>query len=54
MFVYFNSIEDDYFFKNWKQDYSEMEMMMRKMDSSRNEFLKRFHPGLIESRKQDK
>ncbi len=45
--------EDDYFFKNWQRDYSEMEEMMRKMDSSRNEFLKRFHPGLIESKEQD-
>ena len=41
--------EEDYFFKNWEQQQHDMRELMRKMDSSRNAFLKRFHPGLMES-----
>jgi len=44
--------EEDYFFKNWEQQQQDMRELMRKMDSSRNAFLKRFHPGLMESGNQ--
>ena len=43
--------KEDYFFKNWERHNQQMEDFMRKMDSSRNIFLKRFHPGLMESGK---
>ena len=41
--------KDDYFFKNWQMQHSEYEDMIKKMDSMRNEFLRKFHPGLMES-----
>lgn len=41
--------QNDYFYKNWKNQHSELEDMIKKMDSSRYEFLKKFHPGLMES-----
>lgn len=44
---------DDYFFKNWKRQQLEMEKIMRQMDSTRNEFLRKFHPGLMESKEKD-
>ena len=44
--------EDDYFFRNWQSQHSELENMIKHMDSTRNLFLKRFHPGLLESKKQ--
>lgn len=40
---------EDYFFDNWERHESNMEEMIKKMDSIRNSFLKRFHPGLMES-----
>lgn len=39
----------DYFFEQWERKPIEMEELMKKMDSSRNAFLKRFYPGLLES-----
>ena len=42
---------NDYFFKNWQMQHSELEEMIKRMDSSRNVFLKHFHPGLMESKK---
>ena len=44
--------DDDYFFRNWEQQQQDMRELMRMMDSSRNAFLKRFHPGLMESGNQ--
>jgi hypothetical protein len=44
-----NFFKDDYFFKNWQMQHSEYEDMIKKMDSMRNEFLRKFHPGLMES-----
>ena len=43
--------EEDYFFRNWEEQQQDMLELMRKMDSSRNAFLKKFHPGLMESGK---
>ena len=40
--------KDDYFLKNWQMQHSEYEDMIKKMDSMRNEFLRKFHPGLME------
>ena len=44
--------DEDYFFRNWEKQQQDMRELMRKMDSSRNAFLKRFHPGLMESGSQ--
>lgn len=44
----------DYFFRNWQSQHSELDKMIKKMDSSRNAFLKRFHPGLLESHSKSK
>ncbi|MEH6769070.1 hypothetical protein [Maribacter arcticus] len=44
---------DDYFFNQWERQPIEIEELMQKMDSTRNAFLKRFHPGLMESKKKD-
>ena len=44
---------DDYFIRNWQKQHSELEQMIRRMDSTRNAFLKRFHPGLMESKEKD-
>lgn len=44
--------KEDYFFKSWQNQHSEFDKIIKRMDSSRNAFLKRFHPGLLES--QDK
>lgn len=41
----------DYFFDHWKQKSMDIDEMLKQMDSTRNMFLKRFHPGLMESRK---
>lgn len=46
--------KEDYFFKNWKNQHSELDEMIKRMDSSRNAFLKRFHPGLLESKNKTK
>lgn len=44
---------DDYFFRNWQEHQDEIEKMIKKMDSSRNAFLRKYHPGLIDSGKED-
>lgn len=41
--------EEDYFFKNWERHHSDIEGIMKKMDSLRNDFLKKHHPGLLDS-----
>ena len=45
---------DDYFFRNWQEHQDEIEKMIKKMDSSRNAFLRKYHPGLIGSGKEEK
>ncbi|OZV69809.1 hypothetical protein [Winogradskyella aurantia] len=45
-----NFFKKDYFFDQWKQNPMSIEKMLQQMDSTRNLFLKRFHPGLLESR----
>ncbi|MGE0560367.1 MAG: hypothetical protein AB7O47_00990 [Flavobacteriales bacterium] len=47
-----NFFKKDYFYESWSSQNFDIEQMMRQMDSTRNEFLKRFHPGLMESNKQ--
>ena len=42
--------KDDYFLRNWQSQHSLLEEMIKRMDSSRNAFLKHFYPGLIESK----
>ncbi|NJB70389.1 hypothetical protein GGR42_000851 [Saonia flava] len=44
---------EDYFFKNWEKQHSELQEMMKKMDSTRNAFLKKYHPGLLESKENN-
>lgn len=44
--------EEDYYFKNWQNHQNDMEGMMRKMDSIRNNFLKDKYPGLMESKEK--
>ncbi|WP_272022967.1 hypothetical protein [Olleya namhaensis] len=48
-----NFFKSDYFFKNWKNQNDQLEQMIKRMDSSRNAFLKQFHPGLLESKKNN-
>lgn len=43
--------KQDYFIRNWQMQHSEIEEMIKKMDSSRNAFLKNYYPGLMESKK---
>jgi len=40
---------DDYFSDRWQRHPMDMEQLMKGMDSVRNAFLKRYHPGLMES-----
>lgn len=42
----------DYFFDQWQQHPLDVEQMIRQMDSTRNLFLKRFYPGLQESKEK--
>ncbi|NHF59621.1 hypothetical protein FK220_009735 [Flavobacteriaceae bacterium TP-CH-4] len=44
--------EEDYFFKNWERHHSDMEGIIKQMDSLRNAFLKKYHPGLMESQEE--
>lgn len=46
--------KEDYFYENWINQHSELDKMIKRMDSSRNVFLKRFHPGLLESKPKTK
>ncbi|NAS12274.1 hypothetical protein [Poritiphilus flavus] len=43
--------KDDYFLQHWEDQDFNVEEMIKKMDSTRNAFLRRFHPGLLESSK---
>ena len=44
--------KDDYFFNNWERHHSVIEGMIKKIDSVRNAFLMKYHPGLKESMKK--
>lgn len=46
--------KEDYFFKTWQNQHSELDKRIKQMDSLRNAFLKRFHPGLLESKDKTK
>ena len=48
-----NFFKNDYFYNSWEKQHFDVEQMMRQMDSTRNEFLKEFYPGLMESQKED-
>ena len=39
--------KEDYFLNNWQEHHSDIENMMKKMDSVRNAFLRKHHPGLM-------
>lgn len=39
---------DDYFSQRWARQQSDLEEMMKKMDSTRRAFFEKYHPGLIE------
>lgn len=40
-----------YYFDNWNRQQFNIEQMMKQMDSTRNDYLKRYFPGLMESKK---
>ena len=40
--------KEDYFYKNWERHHSDIEDMIKKMDSVRNAFLRKHHPGLMD------
>ncbi|ARV14789.1 hypothetical protein [Polaribacter sp. SA4-12] len=42
--------KEDYFLRNWKTQHAELEKMIKRMDAERNAFLKKYHPGLLQSR----
>ncbi|MGB5553372.1 MAG: hypothetical protein WBM83_01850 [Flavobacteriaceae bacterium] len=44
--------KDDYFIDHWVRQPIDMEQMMKRMDSVRNQFLKKYHPGLLESQEE--
>ena len=43
--------KEDYFFNQWNRQPLDISEMMRQMDSTRNEFMKKFYPGLMQSRR---
>lgn len=45
--------KNDYFFRNWQKQHPDIEEIVKQMDSLRNDYLKKFHPGLMESIKKD-
>ena len=42
--------KEDYFLDNWQEHHSDIEDMMKKMDSVRNAFLRKHHPGLMDKK----
>lgn len=40
--------KEDYFYKNWERHHSDIEDMIKKMDSVRIAFLRKHHPGLMD------
>lgn len=45
--------KDDYFFNQWNRQPLDISKMMRQMDSTRNNFMKKFYPGLLESKTKE-
>lgn len=43
----------DYFLDHWKRKPLDINEILRKMDSTRNSFLSKYHPGLLESQEND-
>ena len=46
--------KDDFFYNQWNRHPLDISKMMRQMDSTRNDFLKKFYPGLMQSSKTPK
>jgi len=42
--------KEDYFLNNWQEHHSDIENMIKKMDSVRNAFLRKHHPGLLDKK----
>lgn len=40
----------NFFYNKWDNQQNEIEGLLKKMDSSRNDFLKKYYPGLMESK----
>lgn len=40
---------EEYYLRNWKRQNKELEDFIRQIDSSRNSFLRKYHPGLMKS-----
>lgn len=49
-----NFFKNDYFLNQWQQHDFDIDNMIQQMDSTRNEYLKKFYPGLMESDSQNK
>ena len=49
-----NFFQNDFFQNRWKDDLFNIESKMKQIDSIRNQFFKQYHPGLLESTKQEK
>lgn len=47
-----NFFKENYFFNEWGRQPWNIKKMMFQMDSTRNTFLKKFHPGLMESKRK--
>ena len=45
-----NFFNKDYFIDHWEKQPSDMNEIIRKLDSSRNSFLRKYYPGLLESK----
>lgn len=45
--------KDDYFFDHWEKQPLDFDEFLKKMDSTRNEFLRKFYPGLMDSKEKD-
>lgn len=45
---------EDYFLRNWRRQNMELEEFIRQIDSSRNSFLRKNHPGLMKSNKENR
>lgn len=44
--------KEDYFFDHWKRQPLDFDEFLKRMDSTRNDFLRKFHPGLMDSNKE--
>ena len=44
---------EDYFYNHWERQQDVIDRMIKKMDSSRNEFLRKYHSELMDSAKEE-